>query len=289
MRTLGFRLMLIALIAASSVGIASALQPQPQPMRPIDDNKTKAKRETRERRDDRDERGERDRRRDNRDRRDVKRPTKRFVPPDRNVRWQLGITGRDTDTGVVVERVIANSAAARAGLEPDDVIVTVNGYQVGIVEGIKFDLGDEINELADGDGIVTLLIQNRRGRRLENARVQLDRARDHHGPYDPILTGTVNYLERIALPPRSILHVELVELDRRGQRIRAVDAQRIVINGRNRIDFRFDYDRRQIDPNRRYAIEASIRDDARTIMRTRDTYYVLTDNAPSHIDVRVMP
>lgn len=275
---------LVVLLFVSSVGVAMAWQPEPRPMRPVEPDRVRAKRSTRDKRDEDDARRQRQ---DVRDQRDGRRSTKRIRPDREQVRWQLGVTGKDTETGIVVERVIANSAAARAGLERDDVIITVNGYQVGFVDGILFDLGEELQQHADVNGVVTMLIQNRRGRRLENVRVQLDQA--NRGPNRSIITGTVFYRERIALPPRCVLSVELVERSRSGRRVRTVDSRRMAVGGQNRLAFEFNYNPRDIDPNRRYTVEASIRDDARTIMHNRDTYYVLTDNAPSHVDIRVRP
>ncbi len=278
--------LLVGMLFISSVGMAMALQPAPRPMRPVEPEKARAKRSTRDRQD---EDAARRRRQDVRDQRDGRRNIKPRRSDRDRVRWQLGVTGKDTDAGVVVERVIANSAASRAGFERDDVIVTVNGYQVGVVDGVLFDLGDELQQQADDNGVVTMLIQNRRDRRLENVRVQLDRAGGFNGPNRTIVTGTVSYRERIALPPRCVLSVELVELDRRGQRIRTVDSRRVAVGSQNTIAFELNYDARDIIPNRRYAVEARIRDDARTIMQNRSTYYVLTDNAPSHVDIRVQP
>jgi len=276
--------LLVAMLFISSVGVAMALQPAPRPMRPVEPEKARAKRSTR----DRDDTARR-RRQDVRDQRDGRRNIKPRRSDRDRARWQLGVTGKDTDAGVVVERVIANSAASRAGFERDDVIVTVNGYQVGVVDGVLFDLGDELQQQADDNGAVTMLIQNRRNRRLENVRVQLDRAGGFNGPNRTIVTGTVSYRERIALPRRCVLSVELVELNRRGQRIRTVDSRRVAVGTLNTIAFELNYNARDIIPNRRYAVEARIRNDARTIMQNRSTYYVLTDNAPSHVDIRVQP
>lgn len=44
--------------------------------------------------------------------------------------WTMPLAS-NTDTGVVVTRVVPRSAASRLGLEPGDRIVTVGGFQVG--------------------------------------------------------------------------------------------------------------------------------------------------------------
>jgi len=278
--------LLVGILFISSVGLAMAWQPEPRPMRPVEPERERVKRGTRERDD---EETARRRRQDVRDQRSGRRDSKPRIRDRERVRWQLGVTGRDTDVGVVVERVISNTAASRAGFERDDVIVNVNGYQVGVVDGVLFDLGEELQRHADVNGVVNLLIQNRRGRRLENVRVQLEPVEQFTGPNRSIITGTVFYRERIALPSRSVLSVELVELDRRGRRIRTVDSRRIAVGTQNRIAFDLRYDPRDLNPNRRYVVEARIRDDARTIMQNRTTYDVLTNPGAQHVDIRVQP
>jgi hypothetical protein len=109
--------------------------------------------------------------------RDGRRISPQWLPPDRRGRWQLGIFARNTDTGVVVTRVLQRSAARRAGIEPGDVIVAIRGFQVGWVEDRLYPLGDELQRQADRAGFVSLLVQNVRNRRLVNIPVQLDRVR----------------------------------------------------------------------------------------------------------------
>ena len=77
-------------------------------------------------------------------------------------RWRLGVYSQDTDTGVKINRVVPDTPADRAGLEANDVIVAVNGYQVGIVNGEHYDCGYEFETRADADGNVMLLVQDHR-------------------------------------------------------------------------------------------------------------------------------
>lgn len=99
-----------------------------------------------------------------------------FLPPDRQ-RWRLGVFAHNTDTGVVITRVLPGSAARRAGLERGDRIVTVGGYQVGWVEDRLYPLGAELQRQAGRRGDVNLLVQNVRNDRLLNIHLQLDRVR----------------------------------------------------------------------------------------------------------------
>ena len=98
------------------------------------------------------------------------------ILPDR---WYLGVYAYNTDEGVMITDVIPGSPAAQAGLEPRDLIVTVQGYQVGHVDGTLYNLGDELQNRADRRGRVLFLVQNWRNEKLTNLEVQLQ----HRGSY----------------------------------------------------------------------------------------------------------
>ncbi len=89
--------------------------------------------------------------------------------------WKLGVWGYSTDSGVVVTRVSPGSAAARAGIESGDKIVTVGGYQIGYVGDLLYPLGFELQRHAGRRGNVLLLVQNVRNEELMHLTVQLDR------------------------------------------------------------------------------------------------------------------
>ncbi|MHB8899927.1 MAG: PDZ domain-containing protein [Thermoguttaceae bacterium] len=98
-------------------------------------------------------------------------------------RWRLGVFASNTDTGVVITRVIPGSAAWRVGFEPGDRIVAVGGYQVGVVDQRVFYLGEELQQRADPRGRVLILAQNVRDDRLLNIDVQLDGQRRREPPF----------------------------------------------------------------------------------------------------------
>ena len=85
----------------------------------------------------------------------------------------MGVFIENTSRGVSIRRVVPGSAASRAGLEASDVIVTVAGYQVGQVDGVLYDLGDELAIRASGRGDVRLLVLNHRNGRLVNVDARL--------------------------------------------------------------------------------------------------------------------
>jgi predicted metalloprotease with PDZ domain len=99
-------------------------------------------------------------------------------------RWWLGVYVYNTPAGVVITRVVPNSPAARAGLEPRDRIVTVEGYQVGHLHRRLYALGPELQQRADPNGKILLLVQNWRNGELNGMGVQLapSRARTLDSP-----------------------------------------------------------------------------------------------------------
>jgi S1-C subfamily serine protease len=99
-----------------------------------------------------------------------------IVPPDGR-QWRLGVFVFNTESGVVITRIVPGSAATRIGLERGDRIVSIGGYQIGWVDDRLYPLGSELQRHAGGRGDVLLLVQNVRNRRLQNLQVQLDRVR----------------------------------------------------------------------------------------------------------------
>ncbi|NNJ24662.1 PDZ domain-containing protein [Alienimonas chondri] len=99
-----------------------------------------------------------------------------LVPPHRGD-YVLGVYAYNTSEGVTVTGVIPNSPAARTGLERGDRILTVDGFQIGYVQGRLYPLGREIRRRAGRRGEVTLLVQNVRNRQLLNVDVRIGRER----------------------------------------------------------------------------------------------------------------
>lgn len=264
-----------------SFAVATA---DPQPMKPVEKDKRRIAERNDDRNRDRDRRAERDRTRGRYDDNDRQiEPSRRTGRRPRSIddgQWVLGLTGDDTDTGVRVTNVVRGSAADRVGLERDDVIINVGGYQVGVIDGRRYDLGEELQRQADRAGRVTLLIQNRRGRRLENVNVQMQWVQSRRR-----VVGTVSYRERIALPPEAVCFVELVEVDFRGRPLRVMEKQLVRMGTGSSAPFSLEIDPRSIDPNQRYAVQARIEMNGRVLMETQDTYYVITQGGPERIDL----
>jgi|GEM_PF-1816221 len=99
-----------------------------------------------------------------------------FHPPGRHSQnWMLGVRCWYLDTGARVTHVFPNTPAWRVGLEPRDVIVSIDGYQIGYVQRRFYEISAELNARASRTGSVRLLVQNHRNHQLVNVDVQLAR------------------------------------------------------------------------------------------------------------------
>ena len=89
--------------------------------------------------------------------------------------WMLGVRVAYLDTGARVTHVFPGTPAWRVGLEPRDVIVSIDGYQIGYVNRQFYEISTELNYRAGRTGWVRLLVQNCRNDQLVNIDVQLAR------------------------------------------------------------------------------------------------------------------
>lgn len=195
--------------------------------------------------------------------------------------WKLGVTADNTETGVVVRQVTQGSSANRARLEVGDVIIAVGGYQVGLIDGGLFDLGEELRRRADNQGNVTLLVQDHRNGRLASVRVQLDENQS-------TLRGEVVYRERMALPNDALVSVVLENLTRPFYTVRN---GQVVLRAANQsvIPFEMQYDPTYIQPQDIYQVRATITSGGRTILDTRQPPRVLTQGNPSQVQLVLSP
>jgi uncharacterized lipoprotein YbaY len=194
--------------------------------------------------------------------------------------WRLGIFPQDTDTGVVIKEVVSGSAAQRAGLEVNDRLIAVHGYQVGYVNGVLYDIGQEIERHADTNGWVRLLVQDSRNGRLMNLPVQLDGRNQS-------ITGTITYRATSALPRDATATVELREVVRSD--IQPITIARQTVTGIRAVPIQFslDYDPTQIDSRRTYLLFASISSQGRDIYTTRTGVQTLGSRPTNNVQLLV--
>ena len=172
-------------------------------------------------------------------------------PSQQQPRWKIGVYSKDTNTGVQIVQVVQNGAAQRAGLEKDDIILSVNGFQVGYVNGTLYDCGTEFERLADKNGWVSMLVFDNRTRSLTNLPVQLDSRLMRLG-------GTMTWRDAVSLPPRSTAVVEMRERARLNAPTTIVARTTVDQIRQNSIPFEIEYDPALIDPNRTYILSAYV-------------------------------
>lgn len=207
----------------------------------------------------------------------VPQPEQPTDPP----RWRLGIFSTDTGTGVQIVRVREGSPAAAAGLEPDDTIVTVSGYQVGYVHNHRHELGQAFNDYADTDGHVVLLVHDNRSGNLINLPVNLESRFER-------IQGSIGFQSGTRLPSDAKATIALHEIVRQGVVVPLVT--KTVSDLRHRpVRFELEVDPSLIDPRRQYVIHADITAGTHTLYTTRNAYRVLTDGYPRTVDMRLYP
>ena len=194
-------------------------------------------------------------------------------------KWRLGIYPENTDTGVRIGEVIRGSAAERGGLEVNDRIVSIGGYQVGYVNGTLYDVGAEFERHADRNGWVRILVQNNRDGNLMNMPLQLESRNES-------ITGSITYRDRSALPRDAVATVELREVLRADLQPITIGRQTISPVSSVPISFSMEYDPSEIDSRRSYVIDANITSGGRQIYAMRQSAPIF--NGRSHKDVQLL-
>ncbi|MCA9229126.1 MAG: YbaY family lipoprotein [Planctomycetales bacterium] len=209
-----------------------------------------------------------------------------YLPPGQSEqsqtldRWRLGIYPEDTDTGVRIAEVVRGSAAERAGLEVNDRLISVHGFQIGYVDGALYDVGQELERHADQQGWVRLLVQNNRDGQLMNLPVRLD-------PRRQSLTGTITYRDRTALPRDAVATVELREVLRADLQPITIARQTITSATRVPIPFKLEFDPSEVNSSRNYVISARIESGGRQIYAMRQDLPVLGGKSPGDLQLLV--
>lgn len=194
-------------------------------------------------------------------------------------KWRLGIYPEDTDTGVRISEVVRGSAAERAGLERNDRIISVHGYQVGYVNGTLYDCGQEFERHADSQGWVRVLVQNNRNGQLMNLPIQLDHRHQ-------AISGLVNTRDGRTLPRDAVLNVELREVFSYNSQPITLTRQSFNVS-RQPVSFALDYDPTQIDSRRNYVLNATISSAGRVIYGMRQDVPVLGNNNSQNVQLVV--
>ena len=187
----------------------------------------------------------------------------RYLPPggQPSGTYKLGITPRNTDTGVQILQVAAGSVAQRAGLEPNDVIVNVAGYQVGLVGGRLYDIGDELAKRVDSRGRVSLLVRNSRDGKLINVPVQFTSSLW-------TISGEIATSDRVNPGPNAVVTVRLLDVTRPQWSTNAIAEVSFSAQGRWPLAYRMDFDPSLLQSGHQYAMEAKVVERGLILMQT---------------------
>lgn len=109
-------------------------------------------------------------------------------------------------------------------------------------------------------------------------------------PGAPNVSGTVSYRERIELPGKATVHIEVID-------ITGSDASTATLGEQTiwpawvpmPVNFRIEYDPLRIDPKHVYIVRARIMDGEKLLFMSTTPYYVLTRGAPSKVNIIVAP
>ena len=175
--------------------------------------------------------------------------------------WKLGILSRNTDTGVLISQVQSGSVAQRSGLEANDVIVNVAGYQVGLVEGRLYDIADELVRRVDGRGRVSLLVRNGRDGKLVNVPVVFTSSLRR-------VSGEVTTTDRYSVSSAASLTVRLLDITKPQWNEVSIAEVRMDVPRKFPMGYQLEFDPALLRAGHRYAVQARVMDRGLTILQT---------------------
>jgi uncharacterized lipoprotein YbaY len=104
-------------------------------------------------------------------------------------------------------------------------------------------------------------------------------------PPPATVSGTLTYLQRIALPPNAVAEIKLVDVSRQDVEAIVVGEQMIPEPGQVPIPFEITYDPGSIDPTHTYTIQARITVKGKPHFMTTTAYPVITQGNPTTLEV----
>jgi uncharacterized lipoprotein YbaY len=207
----------------------------------------------------------------------------RYLPPggQPSGTYKLGITPRNTDTGVQILQVAAGSVAQRSGLEPNDMIVNVAGYQVGLVAGRLYDIGDELAKRVDSRGNVSLLVRNSRDGKLINVPVQFTSSLWS-------ISGEIAAADRGNPGPNAVVTVRLLDITRPQWTTNAIAEVSFSAQGRWPLAYRMDFDPSLLQSGHQYAMEGKLVERGLILMQTIPVAKVNLNTSTSRSNLKLI-
>lgn len=222
------------------------------------------------------------------------------LQPDGRVRgrWQLGIQAENTSTGVLVTRVVPNSVAWENGLERNDLIVTVDGFQVGLVGGRLYALEEELQIRGGRSGRVRLLVQDHRTGGLVNLDLRLNgdpgfppsfppRPQPPEQPRAGAIRGRVVYAGVDPRGTNAVLVVRLINISRPLGGLQPLAEQKFAVRGASPMPFALDFNPIQLAPGNRYALQVYILVNNRRVLANDPSQYTLETLDTTNVTVRL--
>ena len=109
-------------------------------------------------------------------------------------------------------------------------------------------------------------------------------------PSSPMITGTVTYLVRMALPPNAAIDVRLEDVSRPDAPATVVAENIFAAEGKQvPIAFRLPYSANDIQASHRYHVRAQITVGDKLLFTTTQAYPVITGGAPTNVNLVLQP
>ena len=125
---------------------------------------------------------------------------------------------------------------------------------------------------------------------VDTSRVCQDNGGGEVGTMDNVVSGTVTYRQRSALPPSATLVVTIIDVSRADAPSTIIAEQRVPTAGKQvPIPFDLAYDRAKIQERNRYGVRAEIRDGDRLLFTTDTSYPVITQGNPRSVEINLVP
>jgi len=100
-----------------------------------------------------------------------------------------------------------------------------------------------------------------------------------------LVTGSVSYRERIALPPDAVIQVSLLDVSLMDVAAKLISRQTITPKHSVPVPFALEYKPQDIDERMTYAVQATIRSAGKLLFTTDRSYPVLTRGNPDHVEL----
>lgn len=106
---------------------------------------------------------------------------------------------------------------------------------------------------------------------------------------DSVVSGTLAYRERMALPTDAVVEVSLSDVSKMDVTAPVIAKTTVSSNGQQvPLLFALRYDPGRIEPNHTYAVRAVIRSAGRVLFTTDSAYHVITQGNPTHVDLMLV-